>query len=441
VLVNTVARSGTLKDVLKILFSYDIPSIDATKFYSFAKARRSSSSDVYRLSRLYSDEQSIAEMKDTDLHSLWIFEVNRPSPSKEEKWVNIQFSQRHMRDFPMQQERSTSGSAKQHVYTMAIFGAPLLENMPPQITVKALYELVASRIEPYQMKHSDESSRSFTAAKEKYQRARSTVSMFKSPFPVSVLSPTTPSPPSPPISATTTPSLASSTIPMSNDSAVSGPALSSYGFTIRRTNISGSSCDICRPWLVPKGSKRTGLAALGQGITPVICQGCALFSSTGDGSELVTLSEGESFSVDWNYFSFLENVDPSASCHIAVHSSVNDLCDTGTSAFSLGTCLDKFMEEEHMDDFTCPKCRGEPRTSAAGLDSDTIPFKSLGNTKTMAIWRLPPILIIQLKRFKFDRYARRKLNHRIAFPLTKLNMSDYLTRSRLEDLVAVEEGS
>ena len=47
-------------------------------------------------------------------------------------------------------------------------------------------------------------------------------------------------------------------------------------------------------------------------------------------------------------------------------------------------------------------------------------------TKRMSLWRLPPVLIIQLKRFQFTQHMRRKLRDLVVFPLEGLDLSRIL---------------
>ena len=71
-------------------------------------------------------------------------------------------------------------------------------------------------------------------------------------------------------------------------------------------------------------------------------------------------------------------------------------------------------------------------------------------TRIDELWRLPPVLVVQLKRFQFDRTARRKLTNKIDFPVSGLDLSDYIAPSRKDPnyvspskknaVVEVEEG-
>jgi hypothetical protein len=73
----------------------------------------------------------------------------------------------------------------------------------------------------------------------------------------------------------------------------------------------------------------------------------------------------------------------------------------------------------------CPRCK-----------------RSEGNVcKSFTLWRLPPVLVVQLKRFQFDHVSRRKLNNHIDFPFEDLDLYDYLASSRQRTISAHSEGS
>jgi hypothetical protein len=78
----------------------------------------------------------------------------------------------------------------------------------------------------------------------------------------------------------------------------------------------------------------------------------------------------------------------------------------------LENCLYKFIEQEQLDDIVCPGCK-----------------ESNCMKKCFMLYRLPVVLVVQLKRFQFDRYSRRKLTQRIDFPYAGLDMKDFLTSS------------
>ena len=62
-------------------------------------------------------------------------------------------------------------------------------------------------------------------------------------------------------------------MPICNDNAVGGPALQ-YGFALRIINQAGSSCGLCKHWLLPR-AKGFGVSHLEKGLQPS-CQGCLI---------------------------------------------------------------------------------------------------------------------------------------------------------------------
>ena len=46
------------------------------------------------------------------------------------------------------------------------------------------------------------------------------------------------------------------------------------------------------------------------------------------------------------------------------------------------------------------------------------------------IWRLPDILIIHLKRFHYKKLAMHKITNLVDFPLSKLNLRDFMLSNK-----------
>ena len=80
---------------------------------------------------------------------------------------------------------------------------------------------------------------------------------------------------------------------------------------------------------------------------------------------VVELKDGDIVAIDWNYHAVHDAIDVYAPSEVVAHSSVNELQETSDSTFALASGLSKFLEEEKLDDYTCPKCRGEPPTAKA----------------------------------------------------------------------------
>jgi ubiquitin C-terminal hydrolase len=60
--------------------------------------------------------------------------------------------------------------------------------------------------------------------------------------------------------------------------------------------------------------------------------------------------------------------------------------------------------------------------------------------KKLEIFRPPPILIIQLKRFKFSNVSRIKLSTLVEFPLYNLDLSTFVTDQEFLTTLGVEAG-
>lgn len=96
------------------------------------------------------------------------------------------------------------------------------------------------------------------------------------------------------------------------------------------------------------------------------------------------------------------------------------------SISSLLDCLQKFTDVEELADserFLCGRCnRKQP------------------STKKFWIRRLPNVLCLHIKRFRWSSYSRTKLDTHVEFPLDSLDMSNYLL-SNLHDTRCSNSGS
>uniref|UniRef100_A0A671DS91 ubiquitinyl hydrolase 1 n=1 Tax=Rhinolophus ferrumequinum TaxID=59479 RepID=A0A671DS91_RHIFE len=87
-----------------------------------------------------------------------------------------------------------------------------------------------------------------------------------------------------------------------------------------------------------------------------------------------------------------------------------------TSKCTLQDCLRLFSKEEKLTDnnrFYCSHCR-------ARRDS----------LKKIEIWKLPPVLLVHLKRFSYDGRWKQKLQTSVDFPLENLDLSQYVIGPR-----------
>ena len=104
--------------------------------------------------------------------------------------------------------------------------------------------------------------------------------------------------------------------------------------------------------------------------------------------------------------------------------------DRNKNGVSLEECLDEFGKPEILsenDAWYCPRCKEHRRAS-----------------KKFELWRAPDILVIHLKRFRFQGRLRDKIEVKVDFPLEGLDLSSRLAvppdedKTSLYDLIAVD---
>eukprot|EP00928_Gymnodinium_smaydae_P009295 TRINITY_DN13455_c0_g1_i1.p1 TRINITY_DN13455_c0_g1~~TRINITY_DN13455_c0_g1_i1.p1 ORF type:complete len:981 (-),score=219.43 TRINITY_DN13455_c0_g1_i1:51-2882(-) len=99
----------------------------------------------------------------------------------------------------------------------------------------------------------------------------------------------------------------------------------------------------------------------------------------------------------------------------------------GGASIELEKCLKMFTETDKlsaMDAWYCNKCKDHREAF-----------------KKMEFWSLPPVLVLQLKRFTYTQYSRERLDTAVVFPLEGLDMAPYAINEdgspRVYDLIAV----
>lgn len=178
-----------------------------------------------------------------------------------------------------------------------------------------------------------------------------------------------------------------------------GGAVPPDGFILRMSSPSGLGCPRC-PWLQR-------------------CDGCLILRD----QTSVALSDGDTITADWHYVVYQELLDTTTAMNM--HRPVEAQTVHKVHALPLSRCLQAmFGQDERLEGSVCPKCRS---------DSDM--------RNKLWLWRLPPVLVLQLKRFQFDRRIRRKLNNQVDFPLVGLDLRDFLAPSRRDMLHAPDDMS
>lgn len=203
---------------------------------------------------------------------------------------------------------------------------------------------------------------------------------------------------------------------------VSAGSVPRYGFRLRLASREGRRCALC-PWYE-------------------CCIGCLI----PDDSKSTVVANGDSIAIDWHFAVDVATAgfgtrvtEPSSSgkgsslrgrvpgVEIKNHvSSGVGAKKSQANAVSLEDCLDAFAEEEKIPEAYCSKCKD---------------FKI--QTKKMSLWRLPPVVIIQLKRFQFTQHMKRKLRDFVNFPVEGLDLSRIMAKdgaSQLEKKVEANGG-
>ena len=197
------------------------------------------------------------------------------------------------------------------------------------------------------------------------------------------------------------------TLSLTDAEDISAGPVPRYGFRLRVTSRDGRKCLIC-PWYK-------------------CCVGCLI----SDDDSLANVMDGDSLVVDWHFAVDVATcgfgsraglLDPiSARGSVGpvrfprpigtVPVKAHETCGAGgksshAGAITLEKCLEAFAKEERIPEAYCSKCKD---------------FRV--QTTRMTLWRLPPVLIIHLKRFQFTPTMRRKLRDLVVFPLEGLDLS------------------
>ncbi|XP_032364204.1 ubiquitin carboxyl-terminal hydrolase 32 isoform X6 [Etheostoma spectabile] len=184
-----------------------------------------------------------------------------------------------------------------------------------------------------------------------------------------------------------------------------------YPFTLRVVGKDGNSCAWC-PWYR-------------------FCRGCAI-ECTEDRA-----SVGNAYiAVDWDPTALHLRYQTSQERIVEEHCSVEQSRRAQAEPISLDSCLKAFTSEEELGEdelYYCSKCKTHRLA-----------------TKKLDLWRLPPMLIVHLKRFQFVNGRWIKSQKIVKFPRESFDPSAFLaprdleqhclhSRSKSEDLLRVGE--
>ncbi|KAJ8382764.1 hypothetical protein SKAU_G00035420 [Synaphobranchus kaupii] len=138
------------------------------------------------------------------------------------------------------------------------------------------------------------------------------------------------------------------------------------------------------------------------------------------------LSERSYISLDWEPDVKKKYFDEHSAEDYEKHESMQHKSQT-KAFFQLKDCIQLFTTKEKLgaeDPWYCPNCKEHQQAS-----------------KKLDLWSLPPVLVVHLKRFSYSRYMRDKLDSLVDFPLSDLDMSEFLINPNAGpctyDLIAV----
>jgi len=95
-----------------------------------------------------------------------------------------------------------------------------------------------------------------------------------------------------------------------------------------------------------------------------------------------------------------------------------------------GEVLDDDLEDEEIDEVSLDMCFNWMTDREQLSEEDSVYCQSCQDFrqcfKKVDIWSLPPVLVLQLKRFEFTGVQRQRLNTKVHFPLEGLNLESFL---------------
>jgi len=169
-----------------------------------------------------------------------------------------------------------------------------------------------------------------------------------------------------------------------------------YPFELKYTNKEGTACSKCA-WYR-------------------FCPGCDIPSS--DDIIGISLNDSDSVCLEWiidrsdmfffrtetkNWFEEDKSID--------INREAQD------TPLSFDQCMKWFTQKEFIgEEIFCPTCEGNKKTH-----------------KKMDLWKMPPILIVHLKRFQFYNNRWKKSNRLVEFPLENLRISDWFPKKKTKE--------
>lgn len=186
-----------------------------------------------------------------------------------------------------------------------------------------------------------------------------------------------------------------------------------FPFTISKVRSNGSTIQHLEEWFMGSSTERVpGSDGKLPPLTPTEARNLH-----------VVIQAGDILSVDWDYSlcAMASSAQPQArngprTFPIKNHPKYEETIASGAALaakpVTLEDCFKSFVKPEKLDgmnSWRCPVCKVERDAS-----------------KSISIWTLPDLLVVHLKRFTETIYTRQKLNNKIEYPVTDLDLAPFL---------------
>ncbi|XP_046386606.1 ubiquitin carboxyl-terminal hydrolase 32 isoform X1 [Ischnura elegans] len=173
-----------------------------------------------------------------------------------------------------------------------------------------------------------------------------------------------------------------------------------FPFVLKTVQQNGMLCALC-PWYR-------------------FCRGCRIQCSD------AILDFGTNYlAIDWDPTALHLRYQTSLEKEYMEHPSVSRTRQQQSEPIDLDFCLEAFTKEEHLGEdekYYCSQCRTHQLAS-----------------KTLQIWRLPPILIVHLKRFQFVNGKWIKSQKVVNFPFSNFDPTAYLASVPRQTVIRYQE--
>ena len=191
------------------------------------------------------------------------------------------------------------------------------------------------------------------------------------------------------------------------------------------TSNSSSSIKPCSPFVIKLVSKKTKSCVFCPWFK--FCTGCVLDPHN---QNYMSVTQDVVIVVEWCKELYMKEIHIENRMLILNHSSVTTVTlnnynnESKNSTISLLECLNLFTEKEELKDIFCENCNAKTTFS-----------------KNFEIERFPKYLVLALKRFKYTKLYKQKIDSLITFPTNDLDLSNYACKFQpyhpLFDLYAV----